>query len=79
MYSARGSIGMTSAFPGTETARYVINKKYMIVCPSFAHPALTSVFRKYKFLQVNNSFATIVNELKVLKFVLLSNGALLFS
>ena len=38
-----------------------------LVCPNFGHPALTSSFTKYKFLQVKNSFATIVNELSVLK------------
>ena len=40
-----------------------------VVCPNFGHPALTSSFTKCKFLQVNNSFATIVNGLSVLKFV----------
>ena len=36
-----------------------------VVCLNFGHPALTSVFTKYAFLQVKNSFATIVNELSV--------------
>ena len=37
------------------------------MCPNFGHPALTSSFTKYEFLQVKNSFATIVNGLSVLK------------
>ena len=56
-------------------------KVTMIVCFNFGqwHPALTSSFTKYKFLQVKNSFATIVNGLLVLKLFQLSNGDLLFS
>ena len=50
-----------------------------VVCPNFGHPALTPSFTKYKFLQVKNSFATLVNELSVLKLFQLSNGDLLFS
>ena len=49
------------------------------MCPNFRHPALTPSFTKYKFLQVKNSFATLVNELSVLKLFQLSNGDLLFS
>ena len=49
------------------------------VCPNFGHPALTSSFTKYKFLQMKNSFATIVNGLSVLKLFQLSNGDLCFS
>ena len=30
--------------------------KYMVVCPDFGHPAVTSSFTKYKFLQVKDSF-----------------------
>ena len=38
------------------------------MCPNFRHPALTpSLIIKYKFLQVQNSFATIVNELSFLQ------------
>ena len=37
-------------------------KKYRVVCPNFRHYALTPSFTKYKFLQVKNSFATLVNE-----------------
>ena len=50
-----------------------------VVCPYFGHPALTPSYTKYKFLQVKNSFATLVNELSVLKLFQLSNGDLLFS
>ena len=50
-----------------------------VVCPNFGHPALTPSFTKYKFLQVKNSFETLVNELSVLKVFQLSNGDLLFS
>ena len=50
-----------------------------VVCPNFGHPALTSYFTKYKFLQVKNSFAKIVNELSVFKLFPLANGDLLFA
>ena len=49
------------------------------MCPNFGHPALTPTFTKYNFLQVKNSFATLENELSVLKLFQLSNGNLLFS
>ena len=52
---------------------------YRVVCPNFGHPALTSSFTKYKFLQVKRSFATLMNELSVLKLFQFSNGDLLFS
>ena len=35
----------------------------MDVYPNFGHPALTSSFTKYKYLQMKNGFATIVNGL----------------
>ena len=35
--------------------------KARVVCPNFGHPALTSSFAKYNFLQVKNSCAAIVN------------------
>ena len=50
---------------------------YMVVCPNFGHPALTPSFTKYNFLQVKTSYATIVNELSVLKLFQLSNSDLL--
>ena len=53
--------------------------QYRVVCPNFGHPALTPSFTKYNFLQVKKSFATLVNELSVLKLLQLSNGDLLFS
>ena len=59
-----------------EQYAYHINR---VVCPNFEHPALTSSFTKYEFLQVKFFFATIVNELSVLKLFKLSNGDLLFS
>ena len=37
-------------------------------------PALTSSITQHKLLQLKNSFATIVNELSVLKLFQLSNG-----
>ena len=49
-------------------------KNSRVVCPNFGHPALTSSFTKYEFLQVKNSFATILNELSVFKLLQLSNG-----
>ena len=58
-------------------ATKLIIKLDRVVCPNFGHPALTSSFTKYKFLQVKNSFATIVNGLSVLKLFQLSNGDLL--
>ena len=48
-------------------------------CPNFGYYALTSLFTKYKFLQMKISFVTIVNRLSVLKLFQLSNGDLLFS
>ena len=42
-------------------------------------PAQTLSFTKCKFLQVNNFFAIIVDELSVLKLFQLSNGNLIFS
>ena len=53
--------------------------KDRVVCPNFRHPALTHSFTKYNFFQMKNSFATLVNELSVLKLFQLSNGDLLFS
>ena len=47
-------------------------------CPNFGHPALTSSFTRYKFLQVKYSVATILNRLSVLKLIQLSNDDLLF-
>ena len=44
--------------------------------PNFGNPALTPSFTKYNFFQVKNSFATLVNELSVLKLFQLSNGDL---
>ena len=49
------------------------------VCPNFGHPALTSSFNEYKFLQVKNSFAKIVNGLSVFKLFQHANGDSLFS
>ena len=49
------------------------------MCPNFGHPALTPSFTKYEFVQMKNSFATLVKELSVLKLFQLSNGDLLFS
>ena len=46
---------------------------YMVVCTNFGHPALISTFTKYKFLQVKNIFATIVNRLSVMKLFQFSN------
>ena len=46
------------------------------MCPNFGRPALTPSYAKYKCLQVENIFATIVNELSVLKLFQLSNGDL---
>ena len=40
---------------------------YRVVCPNFGHPVLTSSFTKYRFLQVKNSLAKIVNGLSVLR------------
>ena len=48
-----------------------------VVYPNFWHPALTSTFTKYKFLQAKNCCATIVNGQSVLKLFQLSNGALI--
>ena len=39
-----------------------------VACPNFGLPAQTSSFTKHQVLQVKNNFATIVNELSVLKF-----------
>ena len=50
-----------------------------VVCPNFGHPALTSSFTKYKFLQMKNSFETNVNGTSVLKLFHLLNDNLLFS
>ena len=47
----------------------VLYWEYRVVCPKFGHPALTSSYKKYKFLQVKNSFATIVNGLSGFRFV----------
>ena len=54
--------------------RSLENNKDRVVCPNFGHPALTSSFTKYEFLQVKNSFATILNKLSVFKLFQLSNG-----
>ena len=43
---------------------------YRVACPNFGHPAQTSSFTKYDFLQVKNYFATIVNVLSVLQLVI---------
>ena len=54
--------------------------KTRVVCPNIGHAALTASFaKKSKFLQVKNSFATIVNELSILILFRLLNGDLLFS
>ena len=42
-------------------------KTNRVMCPNFGHPALTPSFTKYNFFQIKNSFATLVNELSVLK------------
>ena len=55
---------MTSRMVGEEGG-------YREVCSSLGHPALTSSFTKYKFLQMKISFATFV--------IGQSNGDLLFS
>ena len=44
------------------------------MCPNFGHLSLTSSLTKYQYLQMKNSFATIVNEMSVLKLFQLSNG-----
>ena len=51
----------------------ILLRSARVECPNFGYPTLTSSFTKYKFLQVN-TFATIVNELSVLKLFQLSNG-----
>ena len=56
---------------------FFIFTTFRVVCPNFGHPALTSLFIEWSFLQVKNSFATIVNKLSVLKLFQLSNGDLL--
>ena len=60
----------------TLTLRGVVKKcvdryQSVVVCPNF-------VFYKCKFLQVKISFATVMNELSVLKLFELSNGDLRF-
>ena len=50
-----------------------------VVWPNLGQSAQTSTFTKYEFLQVKNNFATIVNELSVLKLFQLSNVDFLFS
>ena len=52
--------------------------EYRVVCRNFGHPTLTPSFTKYTFFQIKNSFATLVNELSVLKLFQLSNGDLFF-
>ena len=44
---------------------------------NFGRPAQT--LTQYKFLHVKNNFATVVNDLSVLKLFQLSNGDLFFS
>ena len=44
--------------PCVEHARSQVDR---VVCPKFGHPTLTSLFTRYELLQVENSFATIVN------------------
>ena len=48
--------------------------EYRVVCPNVGHHILTSVFTKYRFLQVKNGFAKIKNRLLGLKLFQLSNG-----
>ena len=50
-----------------------------VAYPNFGHPDKTSFFTKYKFLNVKNYFATIVNEPSVLNLFQLSNDDLLYS
>ena len=50
-----------------------------VVCPNFGRHALTSSFAKYRFLQIKDCLAKIVNGLPVLKLFQLSNGVLLCS
>ena len=57
------------------TIRNLRSSPGRVACPNFGHPSFT----KYKFLQVKNSFATIVNGLSGLKLFQLSNGYLFFS
>ena len=49
--------------------RYLANCR--VVCPYSGHPALTSSFTKYEFLQ-ENRYETIVKRLSVLKLIQLS-------
>ena len=74
---------MSQEFKVTYDSQYCnalfFRKSTRVVCPNFGHPALTPSFTKYRFLQVKKSFATLVNELSVLKLFQLSNGDLLFS
>ena len=53
--------------------RHIYYRDYWVVCSNFGHPAIISSFTKYRFLQVKNSFSTIVNGLSVLKLFQLSN------
>ena len=55
-----------------KAAMPLLTQHIRVVCPNFEHPALTSLFTKYKFLQMKNSLATFVNELSVLKLFQLS-------
>ena len=64
-------------------SKHLMNKmKYLmnrVVCPNFGHPVLTSSFTKFKFLHVNNSFATFVKGLSVLKLFQLCDADLSYS
>ena len=52
---------------------------HRLVCPNFGHPALTLSLSKCKFFESENSFATIVNGLSILKLFQLLIGDLYFS
>ena len=46
---------------GAEIAKRAIKTEIRVACPKYGHPTQTWSFKNYKFLQVKNNFATIVN------------------
>ena len=80
MYNRTNRVdGPRKIFRWTLYLIYIMVAKTRGVCPKFGHPGLTLLFTKFRFMQVKNCFATIVNGLSVLKLLELSNGDLLFS
>ena len=63
-HGKRNTVNFFCGFPklSTTIVRLGRNQVTRVVCPNFGHPSITSSFSKYTFLQVKNSFATIVNE-----------------